>query len=142
MSGTSLLSSRLHRTTMLLKPYVEAMWSIRSRGGRSASRDEVKSLLDALVPLDRHLRGIFHFIPCINESSWSEILRQRHSGDWQAVRDGIVSATAALEVASGNGNGSGSGRVDIRDEDMPILGYVGEALEYECASIFAEMRGR
>ena len=140
MSGTSLLSSRLHRTTMLREPYAEAMWSIRSRGDCSASRDEVKSLLDALVPLDRHLRGIFHFVPCINESSWSEFLRLRHSGDWQAVRDGIVSATAALEVASGNGNGSG--RVDIRDEDMPILGYVGEALEYECASLFAEMRGR
>ena len=140
MSGMSLLSSRLHCTSMLREPYAEAMWSIRSRGDCSASRGEVKSLLDALVPLDRHLRGIFHFVPCINESSWSEFLRLRHSGDWQAVRDGIVSATAALEVASGNGNGSG--RVDIRDEDMPILGYVEEALEYECASIFAEMRRR
>ena len=139
MSRTSLLSSRLHRTTILLEPYVEAMWSIRSRGGRSASRGEVKSLLDALVPLDRHLRGIFHFVPCINESSWSEFLRRRHGGDWQAVRDGIVSATAALEVASGSGGGD---MVDIRDEDMPILGYVGEALEHECASVFAEMRGR
>ena len=138
MSGMSLLSSRLHSTSMLREPYAEAMWSIRSRGDRSASRGEVKSLLDALVPLDRHLRGIFHFVPCINESSWSEFLRLRHGGDWQAVRDGIVSATAALEVASGNG----SGRVDIRDEDMPILGYVGDALEHECASVFAEMRGR
>lgn len=136
MSNKSAISGSLHRTSKLLGPYIQAVDSVRSRGGRLEGPHEAKSLLDVLVPLDRHLRRVSHFDIGVNAWSLSKFLRLRHRGDWQAVRDGIVSVTAALE------GGGGSRRVDIRDGDMPILGYVADALENECASLYGELRGR
>lgn len=94
--------------------------------------DEAKSLLDVLVPLDRYLRNIPHYTLGVNAWSTSRFLRLRHQANWPAVRDGIVSVTAALE--------GGGGRVDIRDEGVPILGHVADALENECGTLYREMR--
>ena len=135
MSALSAISGRLHRASMLFRPYVTALDSVKSRGGRSEGQDEAKSLLDVLVPLDRHIRGVSHFSFDIDARSMSKFLRLRHRENWPAVRDGIVSVTALLEGGGGRG-------VDIRSEDVPILGYVADALENECASLFGEMRRR
>ena len=134
MSDLGVISTNLHYASMLLRPYNQALWSIRSRGGRSEGQGEAKSLLDVLVPLDRYLRRISHYTLGIDAWSMSKFLRLRHPENWPAIRDGIVSVTATFE--------GGGERVHIGDKDMPILGYVADALENECASLFEEMHRR
>ena len=132
MSDMGVISTNYYRASKLLRPYTEALESIRSRGGRSASPGEVKSLLDVLVPLDRYFRDIFHYTLGINEWSMSEFLRRRYPGDWPAIRDGIVSVTAELENAGGGG-------ADVRDGALNTLGYVEDALDNECESLYNQM---
>ena len=135
MSDMGVISTNYYRASKLLGPYTKALESIRSRGGRSAGPGEVKSLLDVLVPLDRHFRNIFHYTLGINEWSMSEFLRLRYPEDWPAIRDGIVSVTAALE-------GAGGGGADIRDGALHTLGYVEDALNNECDSLYLQIRRR
>ena len=132
MSVMGVISTNYHRASKLLRPYTEALESIRSRGGRSASPDEVKSLLDVLVPLDRYFRDITHYTLGVNAWSMSEFLRLRYPGDWPAIRDGIVSVTAELENAGGDW-------ADMRDGALRTLGYVKDALDNECESLFSQM---
>ena len=135
MSDLGVISTNYHHASMLFMPYVRALESIRSRSGRLDGQGEVGSLLDVLVPLDRHLRGVSHFaLVSVDAWSMSKFLRLHHRENWQAVRDGIVSVTAALE--------GGDRGMCIRDGDVSILGYVADALENECASLFEEMRRR
>ena len=135
MSDMGVISANYHRSSKLLWPYTDALESIRSRGGRSASLGEVKSLLDVLVPLDRYFRGVSCHTLGANAWSMSEFLRLRYREDWPAIRDGIVSVTAALE-------GAGGGGVDIRDGDLHTLGYVEDALNNECDSLYLQIRRR
>ena len=137
MSDMGVISANYHRSSKLLWPYTDALESIRSRGGRSASPGEVKSLLDVLVPLDRYFRGVSCHTLGANAWSMSEFLRLRYREDWPVIRDGIVSVTAALEGAGGGGGGA-----DIRDEDMHTLGYVEDALDNECESLYLQIRRR
>lgn len=135
MSDLGVISTNYHHASMLIMPYARALESIRSSGGRLEGRDKAKSLLDVLVPLDRHLRGVSHFaLVSVDAWSMSKFLRLHHRENWQAVRDGIVSVTAAIE--------GGGGRTHVGDGDALILGYVADALENECASLFEEMRRR
>ena len=135
MSVMGVISTNYYRASKLLRPYAEALESIRSRGGRSASPGEVKSLLDVLVPLDRYFRDITHYTLGVNAWSMSEFLRLRYHEDWPAIRDGIVSVTAELENAGGGG-------ADVRDEALHTLDYVEDALDNECESLYNQMRGR
>ena len=135
MSDLGVISTNLHFASMLFRPYVRTLYSVRSRGGSLEGPDETKSLLDVLVPLDRYLRRISHYTLGIDAWSMSKFMRLRHQENWPAVRDGIASVTAALE-------GGGGRRVDIHDGDVPILGYVADALENECATLYREMRRR
>ena len=130
-----MISTNLYCATKLLDPYSQALDSIRSRGGRTASPGEAESLLGVLVPFDRHLRGISHYALGANAWSMSKFLSQRHREGWLVVRDGILSATAALE-------GAGGENVDLGGVDVQILGYVEDALDNECASLYREMRRR
>ena len=132
MSVMGVISTNYYRASKMLRPYTEALESIRSRGGRSASPGEVKSLLDVLVPLDRYFRDITHYTMGVNAWSMSEFLRRRYPGDWPAIRDGIVSVTAELENAGGGG-------ADVRDGALRTLGYVKDALDNECESLYNQM---
>ena len=135
MSDVSVIGANYHRSSKLLWPYTDALESIRSRGGRSASPGEIKSLLDVLVPLDRYFRGVSCRTLGANAWSMSEFLRLRYPEDWPAIRDGIVSVTAALE-------GAGGGGADIRDGALHTLGYVEDALDNECESMYLQIRRR
>ena len=135
MSDMGVISANYHRSSKLLWPYTDALESIRSRGGRSASPDEVKSILDVLVPLDRYLRGVSCYTLGANAWSMSEFLRLRYPEDWPAIRDGIVSVTAALERAGGGGTKIGDGA-------LHTLGYVEDALDDECESLHLQIRRR
>ena len=135
MSSLSMISTNLYCSTRVLGPYSLALKSIRSNGGRLARPDEAKSLLDLLVPIDRYLRGISHYVLGINAWSMTQFLCQRHREDWPAIRDGLVSVTAALEGARG-------GNACLRDGDVRILGYAEDALDNECATLYREMRRR
>ena len=135
MSDMGVICTNYYRASKLLWPYADALESIRSRVGRSASPGEVKSLLDILVPLDRYFRGISHYNLGVNAWSMSEFLRLRYREDWPAIRAGIVSATAALE-------GAGGGEVEIQDGALPALGHVEDALKNECDSLYLMIRWR
>ena len=130
-----MIGTNLYCSTRVLGPYSSALESIRSNGGRLASPDEAKSLLDVLVPIDRYLRGISHYVLGIDAWSMSRFLSQRHREDWPAIRDGILSITAALE-------GAGGGSANLRDGDVRILGYAEDALDNECATLYREMSRR
>ena len=130
-----MIGVNLSAATRLLKSYNMALESIRSRGGRSAGRGEVEGLLGVLVPIDRHLRGIPEYTMGANAWSMSRFLRLRHRDDWPAVRDGILSVTAALEGASGR-------IASLRDMDMQMLGYAADAMDNECESLYREMHCR
>lgn len=132
MKNLSMISTNLYCSTRVLGPYSSALKSIRSNGGRIASPDEAKSLLDLLVPIDRYLRGISHYVLGINAWSMTRFLCQRHREEWQDIRDGLLSVTAALE-------GAGSRSANLRDGDVRILGYAEDALDSECATLYREM---
>lgn len=132
MSDMGVISTRLHSASKLYRPYILAMYAIRSRGGRTGQQGEVKSLLDVLVPLDRHLRGEFYYSLGINDRGMTEFLHLRRREGWPDTRDTILLLTARLERAGG--------AVAFSDRDLSILDDVGDALDSECMSLYSEMR--
>lgn len=139
MSDMGVISTKLHLATNLLEPYVSAMEPIHSRGGRAGRPGEVRSLLDVLVPLDRHLRGVVHHSLGVNGRGMSEFLRLRHRDAWPNIRGGILSLTARLEKGGGT---DAAGEVTFSDEDVSILDDIADALDNECESLFRETRRR
>lgn len=135
MSDLGAIGTNLHRATKLLEPYISALRDVKSRGGCVERPDEARSFLAVLNPLSRHLRGKTYFVLGINGEDMSEFLRLRHRERWPSIKDGIISVESKLEEGAG-------GRVDLFGEDVSILGYVSEALDNECASMFKEMRRR
>ena len=135
MSGMSVLSTKLHRSTELLNSYLSALESIESRGGSVARPDETASLLAVLAPLNRHLRGQTYFSLGVNGEDMYKFLHLRHREGWPDARDGILSIESRLR-------GGANGRLDLSGEDMSILGDVSDALDNVCASLFSEMRRR
>ena len=135
MSDMGVISTKLHCASKLLEPYVSAMDPIHSRDGHAGQPGDVQSLLDVLVPLDRHLRGISYYSLGINGRGMSEFLRLRHSGAWPDIRNGILSLTARLEKGGGAG-------MALSDEDVSILDDVADALDNECEMVFRETRRR
>ena len=135
MSDLGAIGTNLHRATKLLRPYISALSTVKSRGGCVERPDEARSFLAVLNPLSRHLRGKTYFVLGINGEDMSEFLRLRHRERWPSIKDGILSVESKLEKGAG-------GRVDLSGEDLSILANVSEALDNECASMFKEMRGR
>ena len=135
MSCMGVISTKLHLATNLLEPYVSAMEPIHSRGGRAWGPCEVRSLLDVLVPLDRHIRGMPHYSLGVNSRGMSEFLRLRHRNAWPGIRDSLLSLTERLEKGGGAG---ASCEVALSDEDVSILDDVADALDNECESLFRE----
>lgn len=138
MSDMGVISTKLHCASKLLQPYVMAMEPILSRSEHTGRPGEVKSLLDVLVPLDRHLRGIACYSLGVNGRGMSEFLRLRHRKDWPGIRGDILSLTARLE----KGGHAGAAGVALSDNDMSLLDDVADALDNECASLFRETRRR
>lgn len=133
MSGLSVITSRLHRISVLLEPYLLALGPIRTRGGRIGRPDEVKSLLGVLAPIDRYLRDVDFYDLSINVEKTVGFLRTKHREDWPRIKAGILSITERLRDGDGT-------RTVLSDKDLEILYGVASALNHECSSLFNEAR--
>ena len=126
MSDMGLISGKFYHASSLLKPYIVAMGDAKSRGGSTERQDEIRSLLDVLVPMSLHLRDASHFDLCIDWEKISGLLRRRHGVDWPAARDGIIALASRLEKSEGS-------RANLSGEDMSTLEGVAWALDRECS---------
>ena len=128
------IGTNLYCASELLKAYLVATGSIRSRGGYVERPDEIQSILDVLAPLSLHLRGMTHYALGVDGEEMSEFLRRRHREGWQGARDNILSVASRLE--------RGGGKIALSGGDLSILDDVSDALDSECASLFRETRRR
>ena len=135
VSGRSVINGQLHRTFSRLLSYSVALDDAKSRGGTTERRDEVQGLLDVLVPMSRHLRGVSYFDHGIDWERMFEVLRRRHREDWPAARGGIIALASRLEESDGP-------RVALSGEDVSILDGVEGALDSECSYLHGKTRGR
>ena len=126
---------QFHRTSRLLEPYIQALLDARSRGGSTERQEELKGILDVLVPMSLHIRGVSYFDLGIDWEKMSEFLRCQHREDWPATRDGIVDLASRLEK-------SGGPRVSLSGEEMSVLDGVAGALDSECSHLFRKLRKR
>ena len=133
MSDMGVIGTDLYCATELLKAYLVATGSIRSRGGYVERPDEIQSILDVLAPLSLHLRGMTHYALGVDGEEMSKFLRRRHREGWPSARDGIISVASRLEKG-----GSGAA---LSKGDLSILDGVADALDRHCASLHMEMRG-
>lgn len=127
------IGTNLYCASELLKAYLVATGSIRSRGGYVERPDEIQSILDVLAPLSLHLRGMTHYALGVDGEEMSKFLRRRHREGWPSARDGIISVASRLEKG-----GSGAA---LSKGDLSILDGVADALDRHCASLHMEMRG-
>ena len=135
VSGRSVLNGQLHRTFRLLQSYSVALEDAKSRGGATERRDEVQSLLDVLVPMSLHLRGVSYYDRGIDWERMFELLHHRRREDWPSARDGIIALASRLEE-------SGGLSVTLSGNDVSILDGVEGALDSECSYLHRKTRGR
>ena len=133
MSDMGVIGTNLYCASELLKAYLVATGSIRSRGGYVERPDEIQSILDVLAPLSLHLRGMEYYALGVDGEEMSKFLRRRHREGWPSARDGIISVASRLEKG-----GSGAA---LSKGDLSILDGVADALDRHCASLHMEMRG-
>ena len=131
LSYMGVIGTNLYLASKLLGRYDLALESIRSRGGSVDRPDEVKSILAALAPLSRHLRGMTYALG-VNAEEMSKFLLLRHREDWPSAKGGILSVASRLE--------KGGGKVALSGGDLPILNDVSDALDGWCSSLFRAMR--
>jgi hypothetical protein len=134
LSDFGSIAARMNLTNKNLELFNNAIDRIRS--SHAARKDEqqktVSDLLSVLKPLADNLSGKFSDSISLDESSVSEILRQKHNSNWQEFREDLVRLNDKLQ----------DDKLPLLPKELVTLEEVADAMEAECAQLFNRISGR
>jgi hypothetical protein len=134
MGDFGVLASRYHANARLLEEFDEALTFLKKAERSDSERiaKETQKLLIVLEPvketLSEHLSNTLIF----DDSEVVNILRQRHSSNWQSYQKNmlqLIQKLARIEIT-------------LSEQEWEILNDVADALDTRCTHLFRRMGGR
>jgi hypothetical protein len=132
MGDLGIFASKFSINSKSLKEFDKALYFLRN-GGEITRKPQEKEMLDKLLnvlqPVSVVIGGNLSDSTTINERGIMETLKNRHSKDWGAYKDKILSLNLKLN----------SETFTITQEDLGLLNDIANALDAECFNLFRRM---
>lgn len=92
----------------------------------------IDKLLTVLEPITENIQGRLSASMAISEHSIIDIIRERHSTEWQTYKEELIMLKLKLMQK----------KFTLTKKDFDILNDIADALDSECASLFRRMSER